>query len=86
MDRRLDLGQQGKHHSLLGHITSDDCDDPDMQEWIARYTFESRPFFWTKSTWGYLLSPLPGTLIIVYLLVRGFRDLHQHLSAKNYSH
>ena len=85
-DRKIDLGSKGRYHWLLGHITAAHCDDPDMQEWVARLTFVSRPLFWTKGVWGYMLSPLPGTLIIVYLFVRGFRDLRQHLSAKNYSH
>jgi hypothetical protein len=68
---RLFLGSQGQQHDRLGHITAKDCDDPDKQEEIARYTFISRQKHWVKGLLHYLISPIPGVLILIGIIVGG---------------
>lgn len=65
------LGENGRTHEVLGHITCADCDDPAKQEAIARHSFISRTAYWMNSVLGFILSPLQLIVLVVLAFVLG---------------
>lgn len=68
-DMKMRLGATGEHHNVLRHITATDCDDPEKQERIARYTFISRKKFWYIAIRNFLIAPIGGTIVIILMVV-----------------
>jgi len=65
-DMRIKLGERGRHHDRLGHITATDCDNPKMQEAIARYTYISRTKQWLGGTIRFFFAPI---IIIIFIIL-----------------
>ncbi len=83
-DTREYLGDEGRDNETLGHITRADCDDSSKQEMIARCTYLSRARFWAGGAYNFLISPIPGSLIIVCTTVYCFVALGQSLVRRYY--
>lgn len=82
-DMRIFLGESGKCHERLGHITATDCDNPEKQEAIARHTYISRTAHWTRGAFNFFIAPIPGSLIIIGIAISGIVVLVQHLLSKS---
>lgn len=81
-DMRTFLGASGRCHERLGHITVADCDNPEKQEAIARHTYISRTAHWTKGAFHFLVAPIPGSFIIISIVIFGIVVLGQRLVGK----
>jgi hypothetical protein len=64
-DTRILLGKEGRFHSLLGHITAEDCDIFSKQEEIVRHVYVTRIYYWSKSILYFLFAPIH--VIITFL-------------------
>ena len=81
-DIRIYLGESWRYHGRLGYITGADCDNAEKQEAIARHTYIGRVRFWADGVYSFLISPIPGSLIIVGMVISGIVDLAQYLFMK----
>jgi len=68
------LGAEGRTHAVLGHITSADCDDPKMQEAIARHAYISRIRFWARGLFQFITAPISLVLILLLGLIIGIYE------------
>lgn len=82
-DMRVFLSENGRHHERLGHITAADCDNPEKQELIARYTYISRTAHWTKGLFQYVIAPIPGVFVIIGFIVFGGIELKEYFLGKS---
>ena len=82
-DMRIILGENGRCHERLGHISAADCDNTEMQEDIARHTYISRTKHWAWGVFHFLIAPFSGSFIIIGILIDGIMMLGQRLAGKN---
>lgn len=65
-DTRIFLGEEGRFHCLLGHITAKDCDIFGKQEEIARCTYVTRMYHWNKGVLYFLFAPICIVLTFLF--------------------
>lgn len=82
-DMRSFLGESGKYHEQLGHITAADCDNPEKQEIIARYAYISRMTHWARGVVHFIIAPIPGSFIIIGAAIVGVVDMRRYLVGKS---
>ena len=81
-DMRTFLGEHGQCHERLGHITASDCDNPEKQEVIARYTHISRTAHWMRGAVHFLVAPIPGLFVIIGTAICGIVVLGKRFASR----
>lgn len=80
-DIRIFLGESGRCHERLGHITAVDCDNPEKQEAIARHAYISRTAHWTTGLSSYIIAPIRGLFVIIGFIILGVVGLKEYLKS-----
>lgn len=68
-DMHTYLGDNGRYHDILGHLTAADCHNSDKQEAIARHCYISRTRFWANGLFNFFISPMRALVIIILDIV-----------------